>query len=143
MSNFLKVGLITLFLNTMSCTDSSTTTRVYRIINGTTRAVELRFYEIPLKGQTNFVFATELDGSGLVIERKLKTYALETNSPIEAFEADSIALIFNKERVEGHTFSSPPGNSMLTNYERNGNQFTYTITEENYNNATPCDGPCN
>ncbi|MFC4220730.1 hypothetical protein [Flagellimonas marina] len=132
-----------LLLITISCTDSSTTTRVYRIVNSTTHAVELHFYEIPLKGQTNFVFATGLDDSGLVIERKLKTYALESNSPIEAFEADSIALIFNNERVEGHTFNSPAGNSMLTNYERNGDHFTYTITEENYNNANPCDGPCN
>ncbi|RDY59608.1 hypothetical protein [Flagellimonas nanhaiensis] len=144
MSNFLKVGFNTLFFLVLaSCTDSSTTTRNYKIVNGTTDAVELHFYEFPLEGQNKFVFTTELDGPGLVIERTLKTYALDFNTPIEAFKADSIALIFNNERVEGHTFSSPMDNSMLDDYERNGGQFTYTITEENFNNATPCDEPCN
>ncbi|MEW2920555.1 hypothetical protein AB1A65_03735 [Muricauda sp. ANG21] len=125
------------------CPDIGSYYASYRIANETEHDVELRFYEFPLKGQTNFVFAAELDGSGIVIERTLKTYALETNNPGEAFEADSIALIFNNGRVEGHTFNSPAGNSMLTNYERNGDHFTYTITEENYNHANPCDGPCN
>lgn len=145
MSKFLKVGFIALlFLMMLSCTDSSTTTRNYRIINGTTHAVELRFYKATLANQErSFVFKEEIEGEGLILERILKTYALETNSPIEAYKADSIALVFNNERLEGHTFSNPAGNSMLTNYKRNGEQFTYTITEENYSNATPCDGPCN
>lgn len=133
------VGLLVL----CGCTDSSTTTRKYNIVNETTHTVELRFYEFPFQGEVKFVLAAELDGEGLVIERKLKTYAQDTNSPIEAFKADSIALVFNSERVEGHTFNNPINDSMLDDYERNGGQFTYTITEENYNNATPCDGPCN
>jgi hypothetical protein len=133
---------IALFL--LGCPDMGTYYSSYKIINGTTHAVELRFYKGSIASdERNFVFKAATDGEGLVLERTLKTFALETNSPIEAFKADSIALVFNKERVEGHKLFVPAGNSMLFDYERNGEQFTYTITEENYNNAIPCDGSCN
>jgi len=116
----------------------------YSIVNETKHNIELRFYKLILAGQErSFVFKVTIEGQGLVIKRTLKTYALDVDSPIEAFKADSIALVFNKERVEGHKLFVPAGNSMLFDYERNGEQFTYTITEENYNNAIPCDWPCN
>jgi len=144
MTNFLKKGLIALlFLALLSCTDLGSTTSTYKIINGTSHAVELCFYKGSIASEDrSFVFKEEIEVQGLIVERTLKTYALDIDSPIEAFKADSIALIFNKERVEGHTFNSPIDNSLLDDYERNGNQFTYTITEENYNNAIPCDGLC-
>ena len=126
------------------CPDMGTYYSSYSIVNETKHNIELRFYKaIIATEERSFVFKVEIEGEGLIIERTLKTYALDIDSPIEAFKADSVAVIFNKERVEGHKLFVPDGNSILFDYERNGNQYTYTITEENYKNATPCDGPCN
>jgi hypothetical protein len=135
------VGLLVL----CGCTDSSTTTRKYSIVNETTHTVELRFYKASIATQErNFVFKVDIEGEGLILERTLKTYPPDTNGPTDVYEADSVAVIFNMERIEGHVFIEPISGSIMNlgDYERNGGQFTYTITEENYNNATPCDGPC-
>ena len=144
MSDFLKVVFIVfLILVIQSCTDLGSTTSKYRIINDTPHTVELRFYKASIASQERkFVLKVEIEGEGLVLERTLKTYPPETNKPTDAYEADSVAVIFNKERVEGHKLFVPDGNSILFDYEINGSQYTYTITDENYNNATPCDGPC-
>jgi hypothetical protein len=107
--------------------------------------VELRFYKASIATQErNFVFKVDIEGEGLILERTLKTYPPDTNGPTDVYEADSVAVIFNMERIEGHVFIEPISGSIMNlgDYERNGGQFTYTITEENYNNATPCDGPC-
>ncbi|MFD2100089.1 hypothetical protein [Flagellimonas iocasae] len=130
----------------ISCTDSSTTTRNYRILNDTDHTVELRFYKASTAtSERSFVFKVVIEGEGLVLERTLKTYPPDTNGPTDVYEADSVAVVFNGERVEGHIFIEPISGSIMNlgDYERNGVQFTYTITEENYTNATPCDGSCN
>ncbi|MBO6531813.1 MAG: hypothetical protein JJ885_02090 [Muricauda sp.] len=63
------------------------------------------------------------------------------------FQADSIELIFDNERLETHYLftNEPAGNSLFDfdSYKRDGETYTYTIDTKNYNNATPCDGPCN
>lgn len=65
----------------------------------------------------------------------------------EIFEADSIVIIFNNERTEIHDLlTNEPINQNIFNYdsyERKGDIWTYTIDAKNYNNAIPCDGPCN
>ena len=65
----------------------------------------------------------------------------------EIFQADSIELIFDNELIETHKlfYNEPVGNSLFdfSSYQREGDTYTYTIDEKNYNNATPCDGPCN
>jgi hypothetical protein len=138
------VGLLVL----CGCTDSSTTTRKYSIVNETTHTVELRFYKASIATQErNFVFKVDIEGEGLVLERTLKTYPPDTNGPIDAYKADSVAVIFNKERVEGHILTEPEFRSIMniSGYQSNeeGNDYIYTITETNFNNATPCDGTCN
>ena len=86
------------------------------------------------------------EGEGLVVERSADFFAGEkTTGPRNAYMlADSIAVIFNNERVEGHN-TSVPDRSLLLNYEseKGQNVFVYTITQENFDNAIPCDGPCN
>ena len=65
----------------------------------------------------------------------------------EIFQADSIVMIFDNERAEIHNLSTnEPINHSLFNYgsyQRKGDTYTYTIDAKNYNNAAPCDGPCN
>ena len=62
------------------------------------------------------------------------------------FQADSIELIFDNERIETHKlfYNEPVGNSLFdfSSYQRKGDTYTYTIDTKNYNNATPCNGPC-
>lgn len=62
------------------------------------------------------------------------------------FQADSIELIFDNDRIETHKlfFNEPAGNSLFdfSSYEKKGDIHTYTIDAKNYNNATPCDGIC-
>ncbi|MFC4220732.1 hypothetical protein [Flagellimonas marina] len=64
----------------------------------------------------------------------------------EIFQADSIEMIFDNDRIETHKlfYNEPAGNSLFdfSAYQRKGDTYTYTIDAKNYNNATPCDGPC-
>lgn len=64
----------------------------------------------------------------------------------EIFQADSIELIFDNERIETHKlfYYEPVDHSLFDygSYQRKGDTYTYTIDAKNYNNATPCDGPC-
>ena len=64
----------------------------------------------------------------------------------EIFQADSIVIVFNNERIEIHDLlTNEPIDHNLFNYDsyqRKGDTWTYTIDTKNYNNATPCDGPC-
>ena len=137
---------IALFL--LGCPDMGTYYSSYSIVNETKHNIELRFYKLILAGQErSFVFKVTIEGQGLVIKRTLKTYALDVDSPFEAFEADSVAVIFNKERVEGHVFIEPMSGSIINrgDYESNeaGNDYVFYLKETNYKNATPCDGSCN
>jgi hypothetical protein len=140
--------LVVFVIFLLACIDTLTFTARYRIANGTGHAVELRFYKAILADQErNFVFKVDIEGEGLVLERTLKTYPPDTNGPIDAYKADSVAVIFNKERVEGHILTEPEFRSIMniSGYQSNeeGNDYIYTITETNFNNATPCDGTCN
>lgn len=76
--------------------------------------------------------------------------------PLSLFFVDSISIIFNNDRIlistfffdgepgEGE-FSEPIVHNLLRigNYESIGNdQYLYTITQADFDAATPCDGPC-
>lgn len=65
----------------------------------------------------------------------------------QILQADSIVLIFDNERLEVHFLYTvePNGHSLFNSdsYIHDGSTSTYTIDAKNYDNATPCDGPCN
>ncbi|MEP3383137.1 MAG: hypothetical protein ABJN84_01115, partial [Flavobacteriaceae bacterium] len=126
-------------------------TKNYKIINGTVEQVTLLFYDTQ-GDKTELVLSESLNGEGLIVERTLETYMRDQNNPTIAFKADSVSVIFNNERVESHHESFPknpssfPNRSMTSSgaYEiKDFRYFTYTITQENYDNAIPCDGSCN
>ena len=126
----------------VTCTDEKMS-NIYRIENATTNEVTLRFYS----SSQQLLFENQsVEGESLIVERSADFFPGEiTSGPNDAFMlADSIAVIFNNERVEGHN-TSVPDRSLLLNYEseKGQNVFVYTITQENFDNAIPCDGPCN
>lgn len=139
----LALGIVFL----VNCTDSATYITTYKVVNATDYDVMLRFYKSNTLGQSSFVFQTNLDGPGLVLERRLETTSLDTNNATDAYKADSVAVIFNDVKLEAHTFLEPFESSIMDEGDyiinKNINEYTYTITEENYNNATPCNGSCN
>lgn len=141
-----RILYVLLFFVSISCVDSSSSTVNYIIINETERTLELRFYDLNQLGESNLSFVETIDGPGLIFEKKLVTNdLLDTNLPSDVFKADSVAIIFDSTRIESHTFNVPFGNSImkLSDYSRDGVNYTYTITQENYDNAVPCNGPCN
>ncbi len=129
------------------CTDSVTYITTYKIINETDNSVELRFYKSSVVGEASFVFKANSDTPGLILERILETGSLDTNNATDAYKADSVAVIFNGERIEAHTFLEPFDNSIMDEGDyhiiKDKNEYIYTITEANFDNATPCDWLCN
>ncbi|MFD2100088.1 hypothetical protein [Flagellimonas iocasae] len=139
-----NIWFVFLALFLFGCPDMGTYHTSYSIVNETKYDVELRFFQWVFGEQREYVFSVSIQGTGLILKRSIETDAFGSNTPNDVFKADSVAVIFNNERVEGHTFLEPFDNSIMDegDYEINTNQYTYTITEENYNNAIPCDGPC-
>ncbi|MEP4743368.1 MAG: hypothetical protein ABJX94_01575 [Flavobacteriaceae bacterium] len=127
----------------LSCTDVGTLGRTYSIVNGTEEQVSLLFYDTQ-GDKPELVLSESLNGEGLIVERTLETYMRDQNTPEIAFKADSVSVIFNNERAEAHYQLIPDRSIILGDYEVKSNiSFIYTITQENYDNAIPCDGSCN
>jgi hypothetical protein len=143
-----KILFTVLMMLLFGCPDIQTFSTRYMIVNETDHQVQLRFYKaIITTEERSFEFKVEIEGEGLILERILDTDALTGNGPTVAYESDSVAVIFNNERIEGHILTVPVSGSIMniSGYQSNeaGNDYLYTITNTNYNNATPCDGPCN
>lgn len=137
---FLTIALI---LCVLSCTDIGTKTKTFKVVNDTEEQVSLFIYMFK-DGKAELVLSESITGKGLIVERTLETDMRDQNTPEIAFQADSVSVIFNNERTEAHSINIP--------YERylwdtgkviDDRCFTYTITQENYDNAIPCDGACN
>jgi hypothetical protein len=73
--------------------------------------------------------------------------------PFDAIGGDSLRLIFNDEKVltilinaVDQSFSEPISRNILkhSNYQDIGNsKFLFKLTEQDYQNAAPCNGDCN
>jgi hypothetical protein len=116
-------------------------TGIIVINNGLDNQVQLRFFTNGLPSGQNIVSKT---GKGEVFRGEDTARIVLTH---QILQADSIVVAFDNERIETHFLytSEPKGHSLFTSdsYVHNGNISTYTIDTKNYNNATPCDGPCN
>ena len=118
---------------------------IYRIENTTDHQVSLFFYNIDQEGQRNFAFKKEIDGKGLILEKKITALPGEAAIP-DLYGANLVVVVFDNSRVEEHINGAPRENSILDypfTYTVNGNTLTYEITQQNFENAIPCDGPCN
>ena len=118
---------------------------IYRIENTTNHQVSLFFYNIDQEGQRNFAFKKEIDGKGLILEKKITARPGAAAIP-DLYGANLVVVVFDNSRVEEHINGAPRENSILDypfTYTVNGNTLTYEITQQNFENAIPCDGPCN
>ncbi len=116
----------------------------FRIANETDHRVSLLFYNVGASGQRTLASRKESDGKGVLWEKKY-TVGLQDFVPDNIFDVDLIVIIFNGERAEEHTVYDPE-HSMFKrslNFSGGGNNLVYNITtEKNFDNAIPCDGPC-
>lgn len=129
--------------------------RTYFVENNSNVPVELVFYERftnELKGSKLLFEGERYKGESIEFHKPHSVYP-ENDYPSISFESDSIILIFQNEMKTSYVnafsdslFFSPPVNRNIFrqgNYEElGGYQFLYTITQEDYENATPCDEDC-
>ncbi len=116
-------------------------TGIIIVKNGLDTRVKMEFYSDGLPSGLKTVSKT---GKGEIFRGE------DTNRVVlihEILQADSILLIFDNVRIETHYLYTlePVGHSLFVNdsYQNQGNTGTYTITSINFNNAEPCNGPCN
>ena len=94
-----RIVIIAFLIMTLGCTDIGDFPRTFIVENATSNDLEILFYDLG----TNLVIRTEsISGPGIVFQETLITNARESNNPFLAFESDSIAIVFNNERIESH-----------------------------------------
>ncbi|MBA4746793.1 MAG: hypothetical protein H2058_16220 [Muricauda sp.] len=116
-------------------------TSIIVINNGLDNRVDMQFFRNSIPSGPEIVSKT---GKGEIFRGEDTSTVVVIN---QILQADSIVLIFDNERAETHFLHTvvPVGHSLFNNdsYKHDGNTSTYTIDAKNYNNAIPCDGPCN
>ncbi|MBO6531811.1 MAG: hypothetical protein JJ885_02080 [Muricauda sp.] len=116
-------------------------TGIIVVNNGLDNDVQMRFFRNSIPSGPEILSKT---GKGEIFRGQDTSTVVVIN---QTLQADSIVLTFDNERTETHFLytTEPKGHSLFINdsYVHNGNISTYTIDAKNYNNATPCDGPCN
>lgn len=97
-------------------------------------------------GKPVLVFIKEINGAGFIYDESKTLYNPgDSEIPEDVFGADSLAVIFDNERIQAHYSGLPFENSLafFSDYIQEEDTNRYIITEENYQNATGCDGDCN
>lgn len=99
------------------------------------------------QGETSRFFRTEISDENIISNSN-------SDLPESAFFSNISRVIFDNEReleisrilMGDENFFSPPVERNIFrqgNYDDLGNRnFQFVFTQEDYNNATPCDGPC-
>lgn len=132
--------------------------RQYVIENNSSVPIELQFYR---DGELNFGFAsTQLQNGerleGMILDRSGGPWSALSNEeladrPSASFEADSVRVLFNNEKLKIHKISFVP--LTFTPSERNllmdsdysdigGDKFLFTFGESDFENAEDCNGNC-
>jgi|SRR6056297_3220649 len=135
--------VVLVFMIVFGCTPEQSTVSEYQIENGLDFPIALRFYRngLPSTETTTVI----LEDPGDTYKKSGETLGSNT-TPFDVFSADSILIVFDGKRIQGHNLFEPKGFSLLNqqDYQSMGNnKFLYLINQKNYNNAIPCDGPCN
>ena len=144
-------SIVCIFFSVFGCivTEVAPNEREYIIENDTEFQLNIKFY--------NIKSGILIDGlSGIVQNRGLQLINIieQTsefdNNIVPYIGTDSIRVIINKNKFFTCTynksfFSEPINRNILkhSNYEDLGNEkYIFTITQEDYENATPCNGNC-
>ncbi|MFV0379084.1 MAG: hypothetical protein ACK5JD_17475 [Mangrovibacterium sp.] len=151
------VGLIVssaLFL-VLSCTNNEVSKykREYIIRNETNLVVNIKFLSRS-NGLMNNSTSGTLDSEGNQLINEVEQDQLFTSNedfPIFAHDADSAIVIINNKffvcvfNTITNTFSEPINRNLFkhSNYENLGNErYLFKITQEDYENALPCNDNC-
>ncbi len=135
--------IIVIFINLSGCTTEGNHEEItYQIENTTGRTVKLLFYKTTEENDSRVLVDTkEVKGNGILWK---KTFSLGPGDiPIDMFNSNLLVVVFDDNVFEEHTSGNPENSIMeyIITFS-SSNNYTYKITEENFNNAIPCDGPC-
>ncbi|MFI8604891.1 hypothetical protein ACIGCP_10540 [Cellulophaga baltica] len=115
------------------------TDETYEIYNTLENIVNIDFFKYGVISDESI----QVSGIGIL---KTKTVSKFSNHFGSFMKADSVRIIFDGNRVQIFSFTTDfnEEGSILdeNNYLLEGGNFVYKITQENYDNATPCDGDC-
>ena len=153
-----KITVIIVLIFTISCVKEMDKYSIQYIIkNETSTPLKLNFY-LSSNNQLIDVFTINVNETikGNLTERgttpQIK-YPKNSLAITELSSGDSLVTIFNNEKkiimytspTSPNGFSEPLNRNLFRhgNYEYLGNdQFQFTFTEEDYENAEDCGGPC-
>lgn len=160
----LKTFLIILLLPTLlnNCvTETPMFNATYQIKNESGNSITIRFYENFILNENNFEDVILPNNQIISGSKTMGTNFDDLNNlnntqPTTSFSALSFTAVYNNERKteyfinfsdtnDSYTFSSPVNRNLLRggNYTNIGNDiYEFILTEEDYNNATPCSGDC-
>jgi len=144
-SYIFKIFVILSVITLNSCTDQGDYKGRYIIENATERAVTIKFYDRQGMGEPILILTKEIDGSGIIYDEFKTLYSPGDNEiPEDFFDADSLAVIFDNQKIQAYYESLPFENSLsdFGDYIQEGDTNRYIITEENYQNAVGCNGDC-
>ncbi|PQJ20401.1 hypothetical protein [Nonlabens tegetincola] len=136
MKKLLLIAL--LFLSCVRHEDERDT--CYSFINGTDRNVNLELYSFNSGQFVSLIDSFSINGMGL-IDQKCDN-SLRILSPVNVYRFDSVIVKFDnlKKLTYLRRFEGQDDEFFFSSYyERDGNSrnFSYTFTEEDYNNAIP------
>lgn len=150
------IYIVVIFIFSSCVVESDKLEGIVRILNESNQEVKLKFYDrAGLNTLEDQILNT---GEGFITPEfsidNLDLFSSENALATGFLVADSLEIIFNNERKsimftmvgEGTgRFSSPFERNIfrIGNYDNiGGSDYQYTITQEDFENATPCDGPC-
>lgn len=135
-------NLVVIVFIFFGCTPEQSTVSEYEIENRLNIPIVLRFYRNGLPSTKTT--AITLKGPGESYKKSGETLGSNT-TPFDVFDADSISIIFNEERIQGHNLFEPKGFSLLNqqDYQNMGNnKFLYLIGQDNYDASVACEDNC-
>ena len=138
-------GLSMILYILFGCEELSTTKIEYIVENGTDHNIELNFFKTVNVDGVEFVFSERLSGKGEFFSKSDDIVFNGNESPNGIFESDSVVVIFNNERQEVHFGFDPEENNVfnVSDYRREQEgRSRILLTEQNFNNSVPCNGPC-
>lgn len=141
----LNFWVITILIISNSCTDQDDYKGRYIIENATERTVKIKFYDRQRVGEPILILTKEIDGSGIIYDEFKTLYSPGDNEiPEDVFNADSLAVFFDNQKIQPHYDGLPFGNSLafFSDYIQEGDTNRYIITDENYQNAVECNDDC-
>src|SRR5690606_7891127 len=106
----MKNIIFIVFVIFLGCTPEQSTISEYQIENGLDVPIVLRFFRNGLPSTKTT--SVTLGGLGETFKKSGETLGSNT-TPFDVFDADSISVVFNGERIQGHNLFEPKGFSLL------------------------------